>query len=149
MQDKFEFKLADGSAVRVQVRSHTRHSTREYFAKSRVYVWNVTERNAALVEAEKALPAPRPRGEDPENDRAYSRFNRAYVKAWRAEAAAALKELTVKEPRLSAWLDRAKLKFSRNAGCSCPCSPGGVLDSRVLFEGGPVDIHINLAKPVG
>lgn len=149
MKDAFDFELADGSKVTVRVRSYTRNSNREYFAKSRVFVWNVIDRSPALAEAENALPEPKEHGEDPENDRAYDRFNRAYVKAWKAETEAALKELVALEPRLAAWLDRAKLRFNRHAGCSCPCSPGGVYDCRVLFEGGPVDFYVELAKPQG
>jgi hypothetical protein len=31
-------------------------------------------------------------------------------------------------------------KFSGRAGCSCPCSPGFVLDRRLAHDGHPVDI---------
>jgi hypothetical protein len=44
--------------------------------------------------------------------------------------------------------ETVKFSFSRKAGCSCPCSPGFVADTRVMSNGSIVDIHISeAAKP--
>jgi hypothetical protein len=36
--------------------------------------------------------------------------------------------------------DQLVSKFSPTAGCSCPCSPGFVLNARMIVNGSPVDI---------
>lgn len=148
MTDMFEFALAGGTEVRVRVRGTSTHSRQEFAANSRLFLWNVIERSPALTAAREALPTPTLRGEAPEVDKAYDAFNRAFTKAWRAEAQAALKALIEAEPRL-AELGQAKLRFSRFAGCSCPCSPGGVLDERVVLDGRPVDFYVTLAGAQG
>ena len=41
-------------------------------------------------------------------------------------------------------LANAKLPWSRNAGCSCGCSPGFILDHRRTIGGKPTDIYIDV-----
>lgn len=39
-----------------------------------------------------------------------------------------------------------KLRWSQYAGCSCPCSPGFIVNERLRDEqGNPIDIHIDVA----
>lgn len=56
------------------------------------------------------------KGDDAANDKARRAYNRREVEIMRAAAAEALD------------VDPSALKFSRKAGCSCPCSPGFRLD---------------------
>jgi hypothetical protein len=53
-------------------------------------------------------------GESPENDRLWKQYNREEIKIHKAVASAVSKA----DERVT------DLKFSRKAGCSCPCSPG-------------------------
>lgn len=67
------------------------------------------------------------RGEDPEIDKLFDRWNRWVVKLSRPAALEAAR-----------WLaggDEVRVNFSRHAGCSCPCSPGLVADRVLSFEG--------------
>lgn len=59
------------------------------------------------------------RGDDPELDAEWRRYNATEAKTVREAAKAALVEAGVKF---------SKVRFSRYAGCSCPCSPGVVVD---------------------
>ena len=52
-----------------------------------------------------------------EHDKAWRRYNRAEIANMRAVAAAAL------------GVAPSALRFSRRAGCTCPCSPGFLMDS--------------------
>lgn len=104
--------------------------------KARVYVWDAPE---PAIE----LPAPKERGVDPENDKAYDRFNKAQVRIWKAHLVAAM------EAGLVPGGERVTARFSRKAGCSCTCSPGFILDGAWGF----VDYHITVkmvekAKPI-
>jgi hypothetical protein len=64
------------------------------------------------------------KGEYPDVDRAWSKHNRAQVRGWK----------TVIER-----IEGERFRFSRHAGCSCPCSPGFV---GTVAKGG--DIYINV-----
>jgi hypothetical protein len=58
------------------------------------------------------------KGDDPEIDKEWVRYNRAEVETIRQAAAAVFKEIGVE----------TGMKFSKRAGCSmCPCSPGLIL----------------------
>lgn len=120
-------------------------STKEYTQKSRIYTFNLTEFWPELGAAEKALPLPQVKGEDPANDKAYRDFNRAYAKASRdaaTEVARALHNLGA----VSNLAHDAVFKFSRTAGCSCPCSPGTVVNQVLRSNGRPADIYVSM-KP--
>jgi len=39
-----------------------------------------------------------------------------------------------------------KARWSQKAGCSCPCSPGFILEATVRVEGTPVDIWMTVGK---
>lgn len=114
--------------------------TARYHRKSRAYPSSadLCKKVPDLAAAEAALPLPKERGEDPENDRAYDGFNRRYIKAARAELKAVLAALAE-----AGMVDAgATASFSRHAGCSCPCSPGFILSARVRLNGKPVDLHV-------
>jgi hypothetical protein len=95
--------------------------------KARVFVWNTADPDIEL-------PEPTIRGEFPEVDKAYDRFNRAKVRIMKAHLAAAM------EADLLPSGDRVKPRFSKKAGCSCPCSPGFILDGTFGF----VDYHVTV-----
>lgn len=99
-------------------------SPRERFGKARVFVWGAPE-------PEMELPAPTMRGEDVEVDKAYDRYNRAQVRIWKAHLVAAMEQGVV--PNVEG------IRFSKKAGCSCPCSPGFIVD-----KFGSVDYHITV-----
>ena len=58
-------------------------------------------------------------------DEYYKPVNRAYIKAHRAVVVAVAEALN---------LDLGKIGFSRNAGCSCSCSPGFVTEAVGQFD---------------
>lgn len=70
-------------------------------------------------------------GDDPENDKAWRKYNRDEVKAMRA----LLAELEDELVDMFALVAAPKYSFSRRAGCSCPCSPGFVMDQRLQYMG--------------
>lgn len=122
--------VLDGVKVTIRPRDH-RLSTREMSAKNRVYIWNLETADQELNEMEKALPEPLDKGVDKENDRAYNRYNRLYAKK-SVEAAKKFIERLIAEGHIKfayANAEDVKYKFSRTAGCSCPCSPGVIVDS--------------------
>ena len=88
------------------------------------------------------IPAPEytTRGEDPANDKAWDAYNRAEVKAMKAELETAADELISRYTpdqsfsAISVALTEG-LKFSRKAGCSCGCSAGFVSPKHVSFRG--------------
>lgn len=69
------------------------------------------------------------RGENPEIDRAWDKYNREVIKNKRALVAKADLEM----------LRDVKLRFSRKAGCSCSCSPGFIAEHHVYLDGRRVD----------
>lgn len=111
-------------------------------SKARVYAWGF-ETAALRAEAE-ALPEGKLKGEDPENDRAYARYNREYKKQAVAFAARVVPALI--EAGLIERLPKAfGGQFSKYAGCSCPCSQGVVMNQGVFrtANGRRVDIHVS------
>jgi hypothetical protein len=61
------------------------------------------------------LPPYTRKGEQPEVDAAWRKYNQAEIKLERA---------VIDDVRKRYGLDLGKLSFSRTAGCSCKCSPG-------------------------
>jgi hypothetical protein len=94
---------------------------------------------------EAALPEPKEKGEDAENDRAYRAYNRAYAKfacELAAQAVDALVQAGIITRTWKAWGGN----YSRYAGCStCPCSQGVVANQTLWSDGQAVDIHIRPA----
>ena len=90
--------------------------------RARIYVSGQDE--PALAEPPMTL-----RGDYPEIDRAWDKYNREVVKNKRALVAKADLEM----------LRDVKIRFSRKAGCSCSCSPGFIAEHPVYFDGRRVD----------
>jgi len=114
---------------------------KEYDKKSRVHIWGVDALPEVFIESV-TLPASKERGVDPENDKAYDRYNRLYGRAYKT-----LGELIIGSLALNpqaAFADDLKLRFSRVAGCSCGCSPGLVASHTLRYDGRPVDVYVTL-----
>lgn len=101
-------------------------SRRDRFGKARVYVWGAPE-------PEMTLPAPKERGVDPANDKAYDRYNRAVVRIEKSHLVAAME--------LGLIPNVEKIRHSLKAGCSCTCSPGFIIESW-----GNVDYHLTVKQ---
>lgn len=114
--------------------------TAKYHRKSRLYVGSIEKRHEPLKAQQETLPSPKDRGEDPANDKAYDEYNRAYLKAARVEVRAVLDALVAG----GLLREVPKFSFSRKAGCSCPCSPGFIIDGPPvrLPNGRPVDVSL-------
>ena len=79
------------------------------------------------------------KGDDPENDKAWRKYNRDEI--------VAMRELL---DDISGWLQSIsngdlKYRFSRKAGCSCGCSPGFIADRALFFNGRAIS-QISIAK---
>lgn len=83
-------------------------------SKTRIYT-SVTEQE---VKEQYGLDRPEYtiHGEDPENDKAWKKYNRAEVAIMKTKVTNVLHSFVD--------YDGVTVKFSRTAGCSCPCSPG-------------------------
>ena len=97
----------DGHEVRVELRKMPTMSERVN-TKSRTYVYYPTETFCG------EHPPYTLKGNDPANDKAWKVYNK--------------KELAMMEKFmiLTGMGDKNEWRFSRKAGCSCPCSPGWV-----------------------
>ena len=106
--------------------------------KGRAYVWggdDVSEDNLEVVAKEVGAPhIYTSRGDYPELDRAWDKFNREIIRNKAAILRAGVMALGLQ----SDVADKAK--FSRKAGCACGCSPGFILQMRG-------DIYIEGVKP--
>lgn len=136
-------QVMETATWKATLRQRTGGLTKEYTQKSRIYTWGITEAFAALGAAEKALPLPLDKGEDAANDKAYRDFNRAYAKASR-EVATEVAEALYAVGAVSNLAHEAVFKFSRTAGCSCPCSPGTVVNQVLRSNGRPADIYVDM-----
>lgn len=111
---------------------YANNSRRETSRSTRVY--------GPSVELDIPTPEYTARGEDPANDKAWDAYNRAEVKAMKADIEAAAKELIFRYTpdqsfaAINAALTEG-LKFSKRAGCSCGCSAGFVSPKHVSFRG--------------
>jgi hypothetical protein len=127
----------------IRQRTHDyRDRASAYGRATRVYVSTpdayILDRGGEVV----AQPAYTLRGEDAESDRAWDAYNRAEVRAMRAALDEARK--TIEQATQSAgW----RARFSRTAGCSCPCSPGLVLSETLRVDRRPVDIWLSRTCP--
>lgn len=136
--------LDEGFVVTFKPRQFHYEERRDYDKTTRVYPWELDRAFPDLAASEAALPTPKERGEDPENDKAYDRHNRLYARLARQVAKNAIDKL-VELGKIEAPLVPLKLSYSRFAGCSsCPCS-GGVVVNTHLFDkkGARVDIYID------
>ena len=77
------------------------------------------------VEPDMEMPAYSIKGEDPENDAAWRKYNREELRLMRA----------IVDPVVKAEFPKlGKLSFSRTAGCSCGCSPAFRAERMVFDE---------------
>jgi len=97
---------------------------------------------APSVEPEMEMPPFGRKGENADNDKAWRDYNREELRLMREELELALKEAkaeaAVRDEGVWAPVIEAlemKLRFSRKAGCSCPCSPGFIGTHRVYLSG--------------
>ena len=123
--------------TRVQVGERTvqisYHRPTEKVIKTRVYVTDelthaTDEKLQELLTAERELGDQRhsTRGEYPEVDRLYDRLNRSIARVKRTLAVDTVRELLGDQYITG--------RFSRHAGCSCPCSPGVVLNRTIMHN---------------
>lgn len=78
------------------------------------------------------------KGQDPENDAAWRRYNRAEIKLMRIAIQKGIARFYSETDAdiaglLGCGLD--KFDFSRYAGCSCPCSPGFIMERMAYMDG--------------
>lgn len=127
-------------------RKWERGYSREYDRNARVYVSvdGLEKVFPELAASLAALPAPLDRGEDKANDQAYDRHNRLYAKLSKQVAMEAVVGL-IETGKLDRVGQELKASFSRTAGCSCPCSPGVVLNSLLFIaaDSRRCDIYIS------
>jgi hypothetical protein len=135
MDTAFNFNLADHS---LSVHAMTKDWTDRRTAKTtRVYV-SLQDGDVPMQE-----PPVSSKGDDPENDKLWRRYNRLEVAAMKVKIEKALPAIAAACGR-TVSLSIDDFRFSRKAGCSCPCSPGFVYDSWISSCGdGPVDIWIS------
>lgn len=97
--------------------------------KARVYVFGEVEVDfAEAYEMQKANDYA-PRGTNPVEDKLFNKLNRQVIANKREVLEAAMEAVY----ELGEVLVDAKFNFSRTAGCSCPCSPGFIVD-RVIRD---------------
>lgn len=133
-----------------QRRFHHGMRPSEYHANTRVYVSSkvvmakATDKLLRLDKEEAELGERRwaEKGKFPEVDKLYAQLNREYAKVAREIATEAVQKILVPGRQR----DTISARFSRRAGCSCPCSPGVILSQvvRVDSTSAPVDIWISL-----
>jgi len=58
----------------------------------------------------------------------------------------ALVELKAQGGGLELLRTDLKIRWSQKAGCNCGCSPGFVLDERIVVEGTPLDIWVEVSE---
>lgn len=72
------------------------------------------------------------RGDDPDADRAFDRGNREQAKIWRETLSAVA----------AVWDTEVDAKFSRDAGCSCGCSPGFIVKNIRDDRNRPLEVFL-------
>lgn len=123
-----------------QVTQREHNARREYFAKTRVYGaldtfvpgFDAEETRLILAITDHSV-----------KDKALASFQRAAVKTAKAALPGALEgllEILAGSQRVTRGGTELAVKFSRTAGCSCPCSPGFVVDAQINVGGRTVDI---------
>lgn len=107
------------------------------FIKTRVYVTdevsNESDEKLRELQAEEEVLGSRrwsTRGEFPDVDKLYDQLNRAIGRVKREVAVSAARKIAVD--------DTITGRFSRKAGCSCPCSPGVILDRVLYYNNGRI-----------
>lgn len=100
------------------------------YRKTRIHVWG-----SEVTDMER--PPYSIKGQNAENDELWKKYNRLEIKAQRDVISVALDDiaLAVRIP------EDFKFTFSRNAGCSCPCSPGFIVNSTLKTIDSNIDVN--------
>ena len=98
------------------------------------YRFTKTRLNASGTSPDYDHPPYSMEGDDPENDKAWRKYNRDKI--------VAMRELL---DDISGWLQSIsngdlKYRFSRKAGCSCGCSPSFIADRALFFNGRAISL---------
>lgn len=133
----------NGTHVTLIQRRRSEMSEREYCKKTRVFGAVPTLAPAESIELDKWTETPVTHQFKEEQPEEAARIMKGYSKAKRAV-------VRVAKAKLNDLLDVGTLgtqgvrvqSFSVYAGCSCPCSPGFVLDGVLRWNGVPVDVFI-------
>lgn len=139
---------SDGYVMQVRARDYNYANRREYNAKTRVYgVLSDDGLVGEMIAEEPYTGVSIPFKPESGVDKMRASVWRAWRNATTAEAADRLlpllygldaqKGICVPASALS------KVRFSQNAGCSCGCSPGMILDGVVKMNNAPVDIWVS------
>jgi hypothetical protein len=131
--------LLAGREYRIHIIPRSPDRNREYNKDTRVYV--------QIPDVDLGMEHPAfgsVRGSGTDDDKAWRKYNRLEMKVMRA-----LIETFVSLIRTLTEFDETDIgfRFSRKAGCTCPCSPGFVASDRIMFQGPPVDIWIGEVEP--
>lgn len=102
--------VIDGHDVNVTYKMTRDNDWSAKYRRARAYIWYPTEAFCG------EHPPYSMKGDDPANDKAWRQFNRKEVAAMRN-----IMDVV--------GLDVPEWRFSRKAGCSCPCSPGFIRKS--------------------
>lgn len=117
---------------------------RHYWKNTRVYGAIPTLAPEEAAELDKWTSPPVTHQMKEEQPEEAARIMKGYSKAKRAATRAAAKKLNDILDVGSLGTQGIRVKnFSIHAGCSCPCSPGFILDGDVRWNDRPVDIWIN------
>ncbi len=140
---RIEIIETEKMTIKIVERKSSRTS-REFHKATRVHIWGI-ENLTDIASSEAALPIALDKGECKANDAAYAKHNRLYAKRSREWA---LKAVSQAGGYLQ-YFGPAGIsgRFSRTAGCSCPCSPGIILNKKlnfISFSGAGVDIYVTL-----
>jgi hypothetical protein len=146
MELAFSANLTDRS---LNVQAHCKDwRDRRTAAKTRVYV-SLQDGDVQMEE-----PPVGTQGVNAENDKLWRKYHRLEIAAMKAKIEKALPAIAAAcGPMVKLGTTKAvslsidDFRFSRKAGCSCPCSPGFIYDGRIWSSGdGPIDLWISAAK---
>jgi hypothetical protein len=127
--------LSDGLDTELKITIRKRHwdGARDWHKTARVYVSHSEDLGPVPPYGSK-------RGDGSDGDKAWKAYNKAELAASRRVI-----------DRSDGWIKvlcgldldaDVTYKFSRKAGCSCPCSPGFVASRYLMLDGTPVDVWV-------
>jgi hypothetical protein len=145
MELAFSVNLTDRS-LNVQARRKDWRDRRTA-TKTRVYV-SLQDEDIQMEKPPSGI-----QGVNAENDKLWRKYHRLEIAAAKAKIEKALPAIAAACGPSALWTTKAvslsidDFRFSRKAGCSCPCSPGFIYDGRIWSSGdGPIDLWISAAE---